>query len=252
MKHDRSSSWRRSFAVLSLATAIVGCSDSSGPPPQPQVTPVDQATAGSITVHVSYRGEVPAPVEINMRAVGRCADQYTEPVYNQPVQVSDGNLANALVYIKSGLGGRKFRFPTEPVVIDQRGCMYHPRVTALMTGQPLEFLNSDPEAHNVRGRPEKVDAWNFMMSRPKSTRTLYFDKEEIGIRIGCDVHPWMQAYVSVLPHPYFGITGSDGTVRLDNVPPGDYVVATWHETLGTREKSVTLPASGSDSLELSY
>jgi hypothetical protein len=62
----------------------------------------------------------------------------------------------------------------------------------------------------------------------------------------------MHAYVSVLSHPYFGVTGSDGTVRLADVPPGDYVVATWHETLGTREKQISLPASGRESLELAY
>ncbi len=243
---------RRSLILVTLSALATACSDSSGPPPQPEVTPVDQATAGSITATVSYAGEVPEPVEINMAASGRCADQYSAPVFDQPVQVAGGKLANTLVYIKSGLGDRKFKFPTEPVVIDQRGCLYHPRVAALMAGQPLEFLNSDPEAHNVRGRPETVKAWNFMMSRPNSTRTLYFDKAEIGIRVGCDVHPWMQAYVSVLTHPYFGISGENGTVQLTNVPPGDYVVGTWHEKLGTREQKVTLAASGTATVDIAY
>jgi hypothetical protein len=249
---NRTVVWQRRLAAVLAAAALTACSDSSGPPPQPVVTPVDLATAGSITARVTFSGEVPAPAEINMRAAGRCAEQHPEPVFDQPVQVADGHLANVLVYIRGGLEDRKFPFPTEPMIIDQRGCLYYPRVSAVMIGQPLEFLNSDPEAHNVRGRPEKVGAWNFMLSRPQSTRTLYFDKAEVGIRLGCDIHPWMKAYVSVLPHPYFGITGADGLVQLRNVPPGEYVVGTWHESLGTREQKVTLEAKGSADLSFSY
>lgn len=241
-----------SLAALLAVVAICGCSDPQGPPPQPVVTPVDSATAGEVAVTLTYTGEIPKPVEINMGSAGRCAEQHTEPVFDQPVQVVDGKLAGALVYIKSGLEGRAFTFPTEPVVINQRGCLYEPRISALRVGQPLQFLNSDPEAHNVRGRPTTVDAWNFMMSRPRSTRTLFFDQPEIGIRVGCDVHPWMKAYVSILAHPYFGITTADGAVRLSNVPPGDYVIGTWHETLGVREQRISLPASGSETVAITY
>ncbi len=245
------SGWGAWTAIL-IAALGASCSDSSGPPPQPVVTPVDQATAGSITATVTFDGAVPAPVEINMRAAGRCAELHAKPVYNQPVQVSENKLADVLVYIKSGLGDRKFHFPTEPATINQSGCLYHPRVGALMVGQPLLFVNSDPLSHNVRGRPKKIDAWNFMMSRPQSTRTVYFDQPEIGIRIGCDIHPWMQAYVSVLDHPYFGITNEAGEVRLTNIPPGDYVIGTWHETLGTREQSLTVPPHGDQILTFEY
>lgn len=250
----------RSLRALSLASALgiaaclgqSGCSDSSEPPPQPIVTPVDRATAATITARVTYGGTIPEPIEINMKAAGACAELHAEPVYEQPVQVADGKLANVLVYIKGGLENRAFRYPEAAVVIDQRGCLYHPRVTALMVGQPLKFLNSDPEAHNVRGRPDEVEDWNFMMSRKGAERTLHFDKPEIGIRVGCDVHPWMSAWVSVLPHPYFGITGPDGQVVIGEVPPGEYVVSTWHETLGTREQAVTLPASGAVTIEIAY
>jgi len=241
-----------SLAALVTMVVLTGCSDPQGPPPQPVVTPVDSATAAEVIVTVTYNGEIPKPVEINMRSAGRCAEQHAEPVFDQPVQVVDGKLAGALVYIKSGLEGRAFSFPTEPVVIDQRGCLYEPRISALRVGQPLQFLNSDPEAHNVRGRPTTVDGWNFMMSRPQSTRTLYFDQPEIGIRVGCDVHPWMSAYVSILAHPYFGITSADGTVRLRDVPPGDYVIGTWHETLGVREQRISLAAKASETVAIAY
>ena len=97
--------------------------------------------------------------------------------------VSNGRLANAVVYIKSGLGDRAFAAPAEPVVIDQKGCLYDPRVVAVMVGQPLQFRNSDQEAHNVHGRPKEVDSWNFLMSRPGSTRDVKFDEPEVGIPV---------------------------------------------------------------------
>jgi plastocyanin len=203
-------------------------------------------------VQVGFVGTAPPPKLINMSSTPVCANMHPDPVYEQPVQVKDGRLANVVVYIESGFGDRAFAYPTEPVKIDQRGCLYKPRIVAVMVGQPLEFHNSDPEAHNVHGRPEIVKSWNFLMSRPNSSRTVYFDKSEVGIRVGCDVHPWMNAYVSVIDNPYFGVTGDDGTVTLKNVPPGQYTIATWHETLGSKSQQVTLAPRGETDLRLTY
>jgi plastocyanin len=168
------------------------------------------------------------------------------------VQVANGRLANAVVYIKSGLGDRAFAAPQSPVLLDQHGCLYDPHVVALMVGQPLEFRNSDPEAHNVHGRPKDVDAWNFLMSRPGSTRSVTFDKPEVGIPVGCDIHPWMRAYASVFDHPYFAVTPSSGAATLTPVPAGDYVVAVWHETLGTLVQPVSVPAKGTATLQFAF
>lgn len=244
---------RRLVAALFLALCAA-CSDSgSGPPPPPaNVTPIDAATAGSIRVEVSYPGPVPSPAAINMAGTPACAALHPEPVYQPSVVVNDGRLANAVVYIKSGFGDRAFAPPTTAVVIDQKGCLYYPRVAAVMVGQPLEFRNSDQEAHNVHGRPKVAEAWNFLMSRPNSTRVVYFSKPEVGIPVGCDVHPWMRAYVSVLDNPFFAVTPSDGMVTLAGVPPGDYVVAVWHETLGTLVKPVKVPPQGAVALPFTY
>jgi len=240
------------FFYGAVVLLFAACTDSAGPPEQKPVTPVDPATAGEVRVEVGFNGTAPAPKPVNMRSTPVCANMHPDPVFEQPVEVKDGRLANVVVYIKEGFGDRAFTFPTDPVTIDQRGCLYKPRIAAVMVGQPLEFRNSDPEAHNVHGRPEVVDSWNFLMSRPNSTRTVYFDKAEVGIRVGCDVHPWMNAYVSVIDNPYFGVTGEDGTVTLKNVPPGHYTIATWHETLGILSQQVTLPASGTAQVQLTY
>jgi plastocyanin len=161
-------------------------------------------------------------------------------------------LADAVVYLKSGLGDRAFAAPTQPVTIDQKGCLYEPRIAAVMVGQTLQFRNSDQEAHNVHGRPKEVEGWNFLMSRHNSTRDVSFDKPEVGILVSCDVHPWMRAYVSVFDNPYFAVTPNDGTVALQSVPPGDYVVAVWHATLGTLVKPVTVPPSGTAQVQFTF
>jgi plastocyanin len=233
---------------------LAGCSNSGSPPSKAKgpITPVDPATAGSIEVQVAFTGSPPTPKVINMSGTAACAALHSTPVLEQSVEVKGGRLANAVVYIKSGLGDRAFAVPSEPVVVDQKGCLYEPRVVAVMVGQPLQFRNSDQEAHNVHGRPQVVNAWNFLMSRPNSTREVFFDKPEVGIPVSCDVHPWMRAYVSVFDHPYFAVTPDDGTVTLNTVPPGDYVVGVWHETLGTLTKPVSVPASGSPRLQLTY
>jgi plastocyanin len=232
---------------------IAACSGPSGPPAQPaNVTPVDPATAGSITLRVRFTGQVPPPKEINMSAVGACAALHKEPVYDHALRVKNGALAEVVVYLKEGLGDRAFTFPTTPVVIDQKGCLYAPTTVALMTGQPLQFTNSDAEAHNVHGAPNVAKSWNFIMSQQNSSRTIYFDKPEVGIPVRCDIHPWMLAHVSVFTHPYFAVTGDDGTATLQQVPPGKYVVAAWHRELGTSEQTVTLDAKARAAVELSF
>ncbi len=241
------------IGCLVLLAAVVGCSG-SGPTSGSAVvgTPVDATTAGSIAVQVSYDGAVPVPRAVDMSAVPQCAAAHPEPVLDQPLLVKDGKVGNAVVWIKSGLEKWVFSTPSEPVTIDQKGCMYEPRVAAAMVGQTVRFRNSDPEAHNVHGRPKVLDAWNFIMSRPGATRDLSFNKPEIAVPIGCDVHPWMSGYVAILPNPYSGVTSTDGTVRLSNLPPGDYIVAAWHEKLGTREKKVSLPPRGSEKVQLEF
>ena len=240
-------------AVLGLIAILASCSDSSAPSkPAVVATPVDPATAGTIRVAVSYSGTVPTPKVFDMRIVPQCAAAHQEPVYDESLLVRDGHLANAVVWIKQGLEKWVFAPPTEPVVMDQKGCVYHPHVAAAMVGQPVEFVNSDPEAHNVHGRPQVLGAFNFLMSRQGSTRTLTFDKPEVAVPVGCDIHPWMSAYVAVVGNPYVAVTPADGSVTLANVPPGEYVIGVWQEKLGTKEQRITLEPRGAASVQFAY
>ena len=127
-----------------------------------------------------------------------------------------------------------------PVVLDQKGCLYQPRVVALMTNQPLEIRNSDPTIHNVHAMPKSNAEWNRAQRAGTPAIDTSFQKPELAIPLMCNVHPWMRAFVFVFDHPYFSVTGGDGKFELKNLPPGTYTIEAWQEKLGTRSQTVTL------------
>jgi len=182
----------------------------------------------------------------------QCATQHQGPVLAGDALVHDGKVENAFVYVKDGLGARTFALPETPVTIDQMGCLYKPHVAGAQTCQPIEFVNGDPTLHNVHGTPGRSAPWNFGMALQGSKRRIRVENPEVMIPITCDVHPWMRAYVGVLPHPYFAVTGADGRFTLPGVPAGEYVLASWHERFGTREARVTLGAGDTKDVAFAY
>ncbi|MCC6998955.1 MAG: urate hydroxylase PuuD [Deltaproteobacteria bacterium] len=205
--------------------------------------PIDPAEVGTVRGTVSYGGELVTPRELALP--GDCTAGGSEPTLDNRVLVSGGMLQNALVYLSDG--AERWLPPaaaTTPVVIDQRGCMYHPRVLGLRTGQPLAIRNSDGVMHNVHGVAEANDGFNEAMV-PGAAEVRYdFQTPEI-VNLQCDVHPWMGARVGIFAHPWFAVTDARGAFELTGVPPGDYVIVAWHETLGTRKGRVTVTAQGS-------
>ena len=147
----------------------------------------------------------------------------------------DGKVENAFVYVKDGLGDRAFAVPTEPVVIDQKGCLYVPHVAGAQVGQPVEFTNSDALLHNVHGSPKDSSGWNVALPRQGAERTIEVDHPEVMISVRCDLHPWMQGWLGVVDHPYFGVSGAGRPGDAAGRPGRDYVVGVWHERFGTRE-----------------
>jgi hypothetical protein len=223
------------LAVLVLAA----CGEKPGGCEAPrQPTPLDRSTTGTLTGSVLLEGTPPAMSPIQM--TGECAAQHREPVLSGDALVHDAKVENAFVYVKDGLGGRVFAVPEKPVVIDQAGCIYRPRVAGVQTCQPIQFVNSDPLLHNVHGTPDRSSPWNFGMAVKGSTRTIRIEVPEVPVEVRCDVHPWMRAYLGVVDHPYFAVTGPDGRFTIAEVPPGDYLLAAWHERFGEKEERVTL------------
>ena len=228
--------------VLLLAA---GC----GSPPEPAATapavtenPVDPATAGSIAGRIVLEGSPPAAEPINMASDPYCESQGggTNGEYTTG---AGGTLGNVLVYVKDGLGDLKFPVPAAPAVLDQKGCLYLPRVLGLQVGQTLEIRNSDSTLHNMHAIPENNQEFNKALSLQGLNHTHTFSTAEVMVPFKCDVHRWMRSYVGVLPHPFFAVTRADGTFQLTGLPPGTYTVEAWHETLGRQTQSVTIGAS---------
>jgi len=213
---------------------------------------VDPATAAIVTGRVVFVGEAPAATPIDMSEEPTCAAKHASGATAETVVVNpNGTLRNVFVYVKEGLGNRTFPAPSEPVILDQDGCVYHPHVVGVRVGQRLTIRNSDGILHNINASPSQNRGFNISQpTNMESTRT--FTVPEVMIPIACDVHGWMQAYVGVLEHPYFSVTGEEGTFSLAQLPPGDYVIEAWHERYGTQTINISLGAQETRSIEFRF
>jgi plastocyanin len=212
-----------------------------GAAPAAVAAPAAGATGtASITGKITFDGEVPIAEKIKMTADAFCTKAHGSEVAKEDLVVGpDKGLQHVFVYVKEGIKGT-YPVPTTPAQIDQQGCMYKPHVFGLVAGQPLEILNSDATLHNIHALPEKNEAFNLGMPVQGMKYTKKFDKPEVMVKIKCDVHGWMLSYAGVLPHPFFGVTGADGTFTIKDLPPGTYTVEAWHEKLGTQTQQVTV------------
>jgi plastocyanin len=226
-------------AVTIVATLVIllgACQQKESERPTP--IQIDPATVGTVSGEVRFDGLPPPPTVLQLAAWPECITQHGGPIGTGDALVhGDGKVENVLVYVKEGLGGRVFTVPDTPVVIDQKGCVFVPRVAAAQVGQPVRFLNSDPLLHNVHG-----GGWNFSLGTVGASRTTSVPTEQPIIALKCDIHPWMVAYLGVFAHPYFAVTGPDGHFTLENLPQGSYVIEAWHERFGTRTANVSLRA----------
>ncbi|MGH7637282.1 MAG: carboxypeptidase regulatory-like domain-containing protein [Gemmatimonadaceae bacterium] len=204
------------------------------------------AGGGSVTGVVAFTGAPPANPTIDMSEEAVCQGKYATTPADPVVMVTDGKLANVIVYVKSGLpAGQSFPVPSAPAVIDQEGCLYHPRALAVMVGQALQIKNSDAVLHNIKAVPTKNRGFNISQPRAGMTTERTFTTEEVTVPLECNVHGWMHANVAVFSHPFFASTGPDGSFTISGLPAGTYEIEARHETLGSKTMSVTVPASGS-------
>ena len=132
--------------------------------------------------------------------------------------------------------------PTQPVTIDQRACFYLPRVVGAQVGQTLQVRNSDPMLHNVHSLSAGGNGFNVGQPSAGMVYTFQLKEEEVMLRLKCDVHRWMTAYIGVVSHPYFAVSGTGGTFEIANVPVGTYTIQTWHERYGSLTRPVRVTA----------
>lgn len=227
-------------ALISL-TLFLGCGKSQPASEQPAATAkaatitIDPATAGAISGVINLKGQPPKMKPLDMTADPGCP---TGPQPAEVVVAKDGKLANVFVYVKEGLPQGSFAVPTEPVVLDQKGCRYNPHMLGIMAGQPLKITNTDTADHNIHDMPSNNPPFNESQSPTDKPVIKTFAKPEMMIPVQCNQHPWMRAYINVMNHPYFAVSATDGSFEIKNLPPGEYTIAAVHEKFGEQTMKV--------------
>ncbi|MFQ5718873.1 MAG: carboxypeptidase regulatory-like domain-containing protein [Acidobacteriota bacterium] len=243
-----------SVPVLLFAAACGG-GDSSTPTPAPAPAPgagtapaaekspaAGTATGnGEIKGSIAFEGEAPKRKKISMGADPICQAAHTEPVFDDSVIVNDnGTLKDVFIYVKAGLAGGAYDVPTEDAIFDQHGCHYAPHVMGVQAGQKIKILNSDSTLHNVHALPTNNPQFNIAMPKFLKEKEVSFENPEVMIRVKCEVHPWMGAWIGVLDHPFFNVSDDTGAFSLSGLPAGDYTIEAWHEKYGQLTQQVSL------------
>jgi len=242
---------RFSAAVLAVGLAAA-CSKQEAPrqAPPADAKRVDQSKISKVSGRVTFEGPLPQNPPLQMSGDPACERAHKGGAVAETFVGENGGLGNVFVYVKSGLDKYYFDVPTEPVTLDQTGCMYKPHVFGVRAGQNVEFVNNDPTGHNVHALPNVNQEFNFSQQIQRQKDSRFFTAPEVMVRFKCDLHGWMSAYAGVLDHPYFAVTSLGGQFELKDVPAGTYTIEAWHEKLGTQTQAVTLGEK--DSKEISF
>lgn len=203
---------------------------------------LQNAFAAEITGKVTLKGTPPAERKVAFDAL--CGKLHTKDAFTRHYVVgADGGLANVFVYLKEVPAGKTYTPPEKMPVLDQVNCFYEPYVMGVMVNQKFQIKNSDPLMHNVHATPKVPGNKEFNVGQPVqgmvTERT--FSSPEVLVRFKCDVHPWMFAYVGVLPHPYFAVTDKDGKFKLpSDLPAGKYTLVAYHLKAGEATQEITV------------
>jgi plastocyanin len=214
----------------------------------PAATPIDPATAATVSGTVKFEGAAPKPAKIDMSQDPNCQGGNVA----ENVVVSDGHLQNVFIYVKQGLGNRTFEAPKDAVTLSQSGCRYHPHVLGVMAGQTIKIVNDDPTTHNIHPTPKDNREWNESQAPKAAALEKNFAREEVMLPVKCNQHPWMRMFVNVVKNPFYVVTGPDGKFEIKGLPPGDYTLAFVHEKLGEQDQKVTLAAKDAKTVDATF
>lgn len=196
-------------------------------------------SAAELTGKVKLKGQPKSEIPVTLDAT--CGPMHSTPLTTRHYVVgADKGLANVFVWIKQGASPTPPPANAEKPVLDQTGCQFEPYVMGVVTGQKFTIRNSDAVLHNVHATPKVNKEFNFAEPTKGQAMERSFDKPEVLVRLKCDVHPWMFAYIGVVDHPYFAVTDKDGSFRIPNLPAGKYTVEAFHLKAGKKEQEITV------------
>ncbi len=227
-------------AMLIALLLAAGCKSKTAPAPQATLATIDWSTAGTIQGTIHYAGTPPKPILIDMSQDPAC--NLGPPNSTEGVVANKGGFANVFVYVKGGLEGKTYAPPSQPIMMDQKGCRYVPHVIGVMAGQPVSFTNSDPTAHNIDIAPTVAGnpPVNFSQAPGPGSDQRTFPKPELMMPVRCAMHPWMQGFINVAANPFYAVSDATGHYVIRGVPPGTYTLAADQETMGEKTVTVTV------------
>lgn len=190
--------------------------------------------AGDIKGEVKYTGKAPAPVT---HKTGKFQKVCGPEILSESLILENQKVKNVVVWLE-GKQAKKLKSKPGTYTIDQKKCAYSPHVLAMPQGSELKILTSDPINHNIHTYSFDNDPINIMFL-PNQDYTQEMEEPEV-IKVSCDLHGWMEAYIVVTPNSYFAITQNDGTFEIKDVPPGKYTLKIWHETLGEESRKIEI------------
>lgn len=210
------------------------------------------ARNGTIKGHIKLMGHLPGNTVIRMGMDPMCAtaNQGSRVVQDIVHVTADGSLANVFIRLEGKLPAAPP--PATPVVIDQRRCVYVPRVIGAQVGQILQVKNSDNLLHSVHSVSSRGNDFNISEPTMGMVQQFRLKNEEVMLRIKCDIHSWMTTYVGVVANPYFSVSRDDGTFSIPNVPPGSYTLVIWHERYGELRRPARVQAGGTTTVDLEF
>lgn len=210
--------------------------------------------AADITGTITLKGTPPKEKDIEpLKADATCGPlQSGMPTTHFYVVGDNSALADVVVSLQ-GVSGKSSGASAPALELDQKGCVYTPQILAVQTGQKILVKNSDPVLHNVHSQPTASGNKEMNQAQMPNSKELpfVFADPEMFLKFKCDVHPWMFAWVSVFDHPYFAVSGKDGTFKISNVPPGKYTVQAAHRKAGNATQEIEVKDGAPNKVDFS-
>jgi hypothetical protein len=229
---------RHSFC-LAAGLALFGIAGSLAALPAAAYEAVAVNNGGTIEGVITLSGAHAGATITTTKNQDYCGATIPDPTYTID---SAGGLANVIVYLKDITKGKPG--PTEPLKLVNEHCMFSPRVQGAMVGEQVTISSDDPILHNTHPQNAETNATIYNIALPfkgfSVTKPLPANPELIKVK--CDAHEWMHAWIMELDHPYYTTTGSDGHFTIKDVPPGSYTLAVWHEAAGEKSEPVVVAA----------